>query len=333
MPGTAGAGRPSTGGTVRWGVLGAGRIALEQMAPAIHLAGSSKLHAIATRTRAKAAPFLSFAPELIVYDRYQDLLDDPDVDAVYVALPNDMHVHWVTMALKAGKHVLCEKPIAMSASDIDGLVRLGRETGLVVAEAFMIVHHPQWKLVRDLLAKGEIGELRHVEAAFAFNIEGDPGDIVNQAERGGGALRDIGIYTIGSTIWATGMDPASITGADMTFENRIDTVARVSARFGTFSAHWLTTIRMHQRQHVLFYGSTGAIHVATPFNPIAFGPAAVELVRDGEPLRRFDFGDVNQYARQIEAFCRSVREGLDFPWPLEQSRRVQAVIDTLLDGT
>ena len=189
---------------VRWGILGAAKFAREQMAPAIHAAKGAQLVALATSDAAKAAPFEAFAPGLRVLPDYDAVLADPGIDAVYIPLPNSLHVEWTRRALEAGKHVLTEKPIAMQASEIDAVIALRDSTGLVAAEAYMIVHHPQWHQVRDWVQGGAIGELRRVNATFTYDNSGDPGNIRNAVATGGGSLPDIGVYTLGCARFVTG---------------------------------------------------------------------------------------------------------------------------------
>lgn len=146
---------------IRWGILGAAKFARQHLAPAIHAARQSRLAVLGTSDAAKAAPFQEIDSSLRVVDSYDAVLADPEVDAVYIPLPNTLHVDWTRKALEAGKHVLCEKPIAMQAGEIDALIALRDSTGLVAAEAYMIVHHPQWQQVRDWVQGGEIaGESR-----------------------------------------------------------------------------------------------------------------------------------------------------------------------------
>ena len=156
--------------TVRWGILGAANFARHHMAPAIHAAEGAELSALATSDPAKAAGFQAFCPGLRLHSSYEALLADPDIDAVYIPLPNHLHVDWTLKALRAGKHVLTEKPIALQADQIDQIIAERDRTGLLAAEAFMIVHHPQWHRAKEWLQAGEIGTLRHVDAAFSFHL-------------------------------------------------------------------------------------------------------------------------------------------------------------------
>ncbi|MEO0917767.1 MAG: Gfo/Idh/MocA family oxidoreductase, partial [Pseudomonadota bacterium] len=174
---------------VRWGILGAAKFAREHMGPAIHAARGAELAALATSDPAKAEPFRAFCPGLAVHQGYDALLADESIDAVYIPLPNHMHVEWSLKALQAGKHVLCEKPMTMATAEFDDLIVARDKAGRLAAEAYMIVHHPQWKKVRGLVQSGAIGNVRHVTGAFSFDNRQDVDNIRNKAETGGGGLR------------------------------------------------------------------------------------------------------------------------------------------------
>lgn len=166
---------------IRWGILGASKFARQFMGPAIHAAEGAELAALATTSPDKAAGFTGFATGLRVHDSYQALLADPDIDAIYVPLPNHLHVDWSLRALDAGKAVLCEKPMTMQADEFDTLIAARDRTGLLAAEAYMIVHHPQWHLARRLIGEGAIGNLAHVEGRFSFDNRTDVDNIRNKA--------------------------------------------------------------------------------------------------------------------------------------------------------
>lgn len=312
---------------IRWGVLGASDFARRHMAPAIHAASGHVLAALATRTPDKAAPFADLALGLRVYDSYDALLTDPEIDAVYVPLPHTMHVEWGIKALEAGKHVLVEKPVAMAEADIAPLIAARDATGLQAAEAYMIVHHPQWHFVRELLADDTVGTLRHVEGVFTYDNSSDPGNIRNAAETGGGALPDIGVYTYGCTRWATGAEPEAITHADIDWEDGCDVLARVSARFPGFTAHWVNSMRLLPEQFMLFHGDAGLIRLHTPFNAASFGEAVVEWRGRDAITHRRSWPGLNQYVTQVEAFGAAIRGEAAFPWTLEDAAGTQRVID------
>lgn len=316
---------------VQFGVLGAAKFAREHMAPAIHGACGARLAGLATSDPAKADPFLEFCPDLTVYGNYEALLSDPDIEAVYIPLPNHLHAEWSLKALDAGKHVLCEKPMTMRATEFDDLIAKRDQTGLLAAEAYMIVHHPQWQLTRKLIADGAIGKLVHVTGAFSFDNRADTANIRNRAETGGGGLRDIGVYVIGSARFATGQEPVSVQSA-IRWQNDIDIFTEIRARFPDFTYSSYVSIRMHPYQEMVFHGEGGVIRLTAPFNARVFGEARVELHRPGLEVQVNRFPGDDHYKLQVEAFCRSVRNGDAYPCPLEFSRGTQDMIDRVFDG-
>ncbi len=321
---------------IRWGILGAARFAQQQMAPAIHAAHGAALAGLATSSPAKADPFRAFAPGLRVYDSYDALLADPEIDAVYVPLPNHLHIEWSLKALEAGKPVLTEKPIALSAAQIDPLIAARDAAGLLAAEAYMIVHHPQWQRARALCRDGAIGTLQHIDGFFSYDNSGDPGNIRNTPETGGGSLPDIGVYTIGSARFVTGEEPSRVA-ADIVWENGVDVTAHVTAQFASARFQATTSMRMHPRQEMTFHGSDGILRLTAPFNANVFGEARLELHRNvhkgGAPQMTAErWPGVIQYVLQVEAFGRSIRDGAPYPWTLEDARGTQAVIDAAFDA-
>ena len=312
--------------------MGAAKFAREQMAPAINAAQNARLAALATSDAAKAAPFDAIAPGIQVFPDYDALIADPDIDAVYVPLPNSLHVEWTRKALLAGKHVLTEKPIAMQASEIDELIALRDQTGLVAAEAYMIVHHPQWQDARQLLADDAIGDLLRVNATFTYDNSADPGNIRNSAAMGGGSLPDIGVYTLGCTRFVTGREPLEIVHADLTRENGVEVRAEIMARFEGFTLTSLTSMRMALYQSVTFHGSKGVMELPSPFNPLGYGDAELRVMRKGEPTVVRRYPGVNHYVRQVEPFGAAIRGEASYPCPLEFSQGTQAMIDMILDA-
>lgn len=319
---------------VRWGVLGAAKFAREHMAPAIHAAQGAELAALATSDPAKAEGFRAFCPGLVVHQDYEALLADPTIDAVYVPLPNHMHVEWTLKCLAAGKHVLTEKPIALKAREIDQIIAARDRSGLLAAEAYMIVHHPQWQRAKEWFEAGEIGELVHADVAFSFNLT-EGGNIRNKPETGGGSLRDIGVYTFGCTRFVTGAEPVDLS-ARLRRDNGVDVFAQVAGIMegprGRFTYGSTTSMRMYNRQVATFQGTKGMIRLeGGPFNANVNDLAEVELHQDGNRVTVERFPTANQYKLQVEAFCRTVREGMAYPCPLEFVRGTQAMMDRVYD--
>lgn len=316
---------------VKWGILGAANFARQHMAPAIHAAHGAELYALATAWPDKAEGFRAFCPGLKVHPSYDALLADPEVEAVYIPLPNHLHVLWTLKALAAGKHVLTEKPIAMHAREVDQIIHARDQAKKLAAEAYMIVFHPQWQRARELVEQGAIGRVTHVDAAFSYDNRADTDNIRNKPETGGGGIRDIGVYTYGSVRFVTGAEPVELQ-SKVRRENGVDVWAQVTSVMGgpqgrfTYSA--MTSMRLFNRQEVVFQGDKGMIRVANaPFNAGVHDQAQLELHQPGNKVTIERFPGVNQYKLQVEAFCRSVREGVPYPCPLEFVRGTQAMID------
>lgn len=313
---------------INWGVLGASQFALNHMVPAIHAVAGARFAALATSSTDKATPFRNIDPDVRVHLSYDDLLADPNIQAVYIPLPNHLHIPWAQKALAAGKHVLCEKPIGMTARDIDGLIRARDAAGLLAAEAFMIVHHPQWQRAKVLLLDGAIGKLAHVETAFSY-FNDDAGNIRNRPETGGGGIRDIGVYTFGSARFVTGQEPEKITHTNIRWENGVDVYAQVLADFPGFSFASMTSTRLANRQEMVLHGTTGVMRISAPYNAELFAEPEVAIYRpDGTDIIE-RFCGVNQYQNQVANFCASIRDGVTYPWSLEDARGTQMMMDTV----
>lgn len=311
---------------LNWGILGGSNFAATQMGPAIHAARGARLAALATSSSEKAARFTAFAPDCAVHSSYDALLADPSVDAVYIPLPNHLHIEWSIKAAEAGKHVLCEKPMCMKADEFDQLIDLRDRTGLLVAEAYMIVHHPQFIRARELVQSGAIGRLRHVDAVFSyFNDKAD--NIRNQAQTGGGGLPDIGVYTFGAARFVTGEEPSAVTFAHIEYENGVDTFVQMAAEFPSFTYSAIVSMRAFARQEVVFHGEDGLLRLTCPFNAGVHDQAEISLETKGKRVTVERYPDVNHYVLQVEAFGETVRNGSSYACPLEFSRGTQAMID------
>lgn len=314
----------------RWGVLSTAKIAREQVIVQLQDAENGVVTAIASRdgARARAVADRFGIPE--AFDSYEALLASDAVDGVYIPLPTSQHVEWSLRAAEAGKHVLCEKPIALNAAEIDALRDAERRFSVIISEAFMVFYHPQWTKVRTLIADGAIGRLRHVQGAFSYyNV--DPDNMRNQVGLGGGGLPDIGVYPTVTARLATGAEPQRVQARvdrDATFGT--DVYASVKADFGSFELTFYCSTQMALRQVMAFHGEAGLIEVAAPFNAGDYGHAVVTLhdhTRTGAEV--FRFPGVRQYRLQAEAFARRAA-GEDVPvFTLDSSQKNQRVIDAI----
>jgi len=315
---------------VRWGILGASRFAREHMAPAIAAAPGGRLVAVASRRgESVAGPFRALTADLVVHDSYETLINDTGIDAVYIPLPNHLHVEWTLNALAAGKHVLCEKPIAMRTDEFSDLIDARDRAGRLAAEAFMIVHHPQWDFVRQNLKEQRIGQLRHIEATFCLHND-DPHNIRNRPETGGGAVRDIGVYLLGAARLATGLEPRSIR-ARSKMQRGVDFFTDFQADFGGATFSGTVSMRMGPMQRMAFYGQAGVLTLHAPFNAEVFGDARIDVRCPGGETQTHRFNRARQYEIQVRRFNHSVRSGAVFPCPLEFSRGTQKAIDITLE--
>lgn len=311
---------------INWGILSAAKIADEWVAPAIHSGTKGRIAAVASRTPGKAEALAAPYSDVRLFDDYDAMLADPGIDAVYIPLPNGDHVAWTKRALAAGKHVLCEKPIALTEAQVNELIQARDVSGCFAAEAFMVTHHPQWTRVREMLAEGAIGTLVHIDGAFSF-FNDDPNNIRNMADLAGGALRDIGVYPCVTARFATGAEPTDIR-AEIEWDKGIDSTARVWADFPDFTMSFYVSMRMGLRQQMVFHGTKGFLTVETPFNAKLYGDDVLHLAI-GNTVTRERFPLVNHYQVQVDAFADTIRSGAPFACPLEFSKGNQRMIDMI----
>ncbi|PBC08433.1 Gfo/Idh/MocA family oxidoreductase [Mesorhizobium sp. WSM3859] len=314
----------------RWGVLSTAKIGREQLLPAIVDSENGVLSAIASRDLSKAKALGERFGARHAFGSYEELLASPDVDGVYIPLPTSQHVEWTAKAIEAGKHVLVEKPLALDARVIPPLIKLRDEKKVLVCEAFMVVYHPQWIKVRDLIAGGAIGRLRHVQGAFSYyNV--DPNNMRNKLDLGGGALPDIGVYPTVSTRFSTGKEPIRVQATierDKTFGT--DIYSSIRADFGDFELSFYLSTQMAARQVMVFHGEKGFIEVFGPFNAGLYEHHRIELHNQNHTEAQvFRFPGTQQYRLECEAFVRAAQGGKDRVFTLEESVLNQKVIDAI----
>ncbi|MGH9309897.1 MAG: Gfo/Idh/MocA family protein [Vicinamibacterales bacterium] len=311
--------------TVRWGVLGVAKIATVKVVPAMQQGQFSTVTAIASRDpeRARqAAQALGIAKS---YGSYDALLDDPDIDAVYNPLPNHLHVPWSIRAAERGKHVLCEKPIALSADEARQLLAVRDRTGVKMQEAFMVRTHPQWLKARALVRDGHIGELRGMLGAFSY-FNDDPANIRNMPEIGGGALMDVGCYLVNTSRFIFDGEPRRVVAAvDRDPAMRTDRVTSLILDYG--SAHLVGTCstQMVPYQQVQIFGTRGRIEIRIPFNAPPDRPCEVFLDSGadlfGGGQTRIEVPACNQYTIQGDLFSQAILTNGAVPEPLEDAVR------------
>jgi predicted dehydrogenase len=318
---------------VSWGILGVADIAVKRVIPAMQRGEWSQVVAIASRDLKRAQQAAEQLGIRKAYGSYEDLLADPEVEAIYNPLPNHLHVPWSIKAAEAGKHVLCEKPISLTIEEAISLLRTRDRTGVKIEEAFMVRTHPQWRGVLDLIRKGRIGEVRSVMGYFSF-YNRDPHNIRNILDYGGGALMAVGCYLVYTSRLVFGEEPLRVLGLiEADPEMRTDVLTSGMLHFPSGQCVFTCGSQIVPYQRVQILGTKGRIEIEIPFNAPPDQPCRA-FIDDGVDLsgRRaeiLEFGTCNQYTIQGDLFSKSVRQGTELPVPLEGSVRNMAVIEAL----
>jgi predicted dehydrogenase len=300
--------------TLRWGVLAPARIARRHVVPALHAAPSCELVAVAARDAERAQAAASELGAPIAHGSLEALLADGRVDAVYVPLPNHLHAPWTIAAAEAGKHVLCEKPLALTAIDAQRMVDACEDAGVLLMEGFMYRFHPSWQTVRDVLASGRLGELRTVQTWVGF-FDDDPADIRNVASSGGGALYDVGCYAIDVTRMLFGAEPTvveAVAARDST--SGVDVLTSAVLGFGAGTATFSCSTRAARSQHVHVQGTDGHLEIEVPFNVPPDRPNRVFVTDSATGSTETITSPVaDVYELEVEAFARAVLDGAPAP--------------------
>jgi predicted dehydrogenase len=306
---------------LRWGVLSTADIARKKVIPGIRRADRCRITAIASRDLARAQAAAAEAGIPTVHGSYEALLADPEVDAVYIPLPNHLHAEWTIAAARAGKHVLCEKPLAMTAADAERMIEVAEAEGVRLMEAFMYRHHPSWLAVVDLVRSGRIGRLVAVQSWFSYYND-DPTNIRNIRQIGGGALYDIGCYNVNLSRLLFGAEPTRVEASivrDAT--SGVDVVTSGLLEFeGGGTATFTCTIRAEDDQRVDIYGTEGRISVGIPFNIPPDRPTHVYVTHGGNPpvepaTERLTFDTADPYTVEATAFAAAILDGTPTPVP------------------
>ena len=312
---------------LRWGLLGTARIN-RMLIPPLRASAGNRLLAVASRDAARANAYAKEWGIERAYGSYEELLADPDVDVVYVPLPNHLHAEWTIRAARAGKHVLCEKPLALSVAEVDAMEAAARQTDVVLAEAFMYRHHPQTLKVEDLVKAGAIGGLRFVRGTFSFKLD-RPEDVRLRPEWGGGCLWDVGCYPLSFARFVLGTEPVEVfgssvvgpTGIDETFAGQLvfpgGTLVQIDAGF-----------RVPFRTGMELAGTEGTIVVPQPWKPEGL---PIVLTRGGV-AEEIAVGGDDRYLLEIEELADCVRTGRPPRVSLAESRGNVATIVALLES-
>jgi predicted dehydrogenase len=317
---------------IRWGVLSTAAIGAKKVIPAMQQGEFSQVTAIASRNHEKAQATAQALGIPKAYGSYEDLLADPDVDAIYNPLPNHLHIPWSIKALEAGKHVLCEKPIALSAAEGQTLVDAGHNyPNLKLMEAFMYRHHPQWQTARKIVQSGGIGELRTIHTFFSY-FNTDPGNVRNMADIGGGGLMDIGCYAISLARFLFDAEPKRVFGiTELDPDFKVDRIASAIMDFGSGTSTFTCATQLHSYQRVNIFGTTGRIEIEIPFN--APNDTRCKMWHEQyDSMAEITFDVVDQYTIQGDLFSQAILNNTEVPTPIEDAVANMKVIEAIFES-
>ncbi|MGA2599822.1 MAG: Gfo/Idh/MocA family oxidoreductase [Bryobacteraceae bacterium] len=316
---------------IRWGVLGVAAIATKKVIPAMQNCVRAEVTGIASRDIAKAEKAAADIGIRKAYGSYEALLADPEIDAVYNPLPNHLHVPWSIKAAEAGKHVLCEKPIAMSSAECRDLIAARGRTGVKIGEAFMVRLHPQWLRTHAVIHSGRIGELRSILGFFSY-YNANPQNIRNVADYGGGGVMDIGCYPIHISRWIFGEEPLKVKAAvELDPVMKTDRLASAILEFPSGQSIFTCSTQLAPYQRMQFFGTKGRVEVEIPFNAPPDRPVRI-FIEDANGLETEEFPVCDQYTLQGDAFSRAIQENTPVPVPLEDALGNMEAIEKVLRG-
>jgi predicted dehydrogenase len=319
---------------IRWGILSTAKIGREKVIPAIQRSQLGVVTAVASRALARAKLLAGQLGIEKTYGSYLELLSDRNVDAVYIPLPNHLHVRWSMRALSAGKHVLCEKPIGLSVAEAEQLAgAAAAHPKLKAMEAFMYRFHPQWQAARQIVRDGRIGRLRTVHTHFSYYND-DPQNIRNQSDIGGGALMDIGCYPISLSRFIFDAEPERVMGhIERDPKMQVDRLVSATLEFfqGTSTFTCGTQLVPHQRVNI--FGTSGRLEIEIPFNAPPDKPCRAWLTigtKPGTPIEELTFDTCDQYTLQADAFARAILDDTPVPTPLADAVANMRVIERIV---
>jgi len=320
---------------IRWGVLGTARIAVEKVIPGMQKGEYSSIDAIASRNLDKAVAAASSLGIPRAYGSYEELLSDSRIDAVYIPLPNHLHVPWTIRSAQSGKHVLCEKPIALNAKEAASLVEARDRYGVRIQEAFMVRTYPQWLKARELVQSGELGKVQVYQCGFSYDNP-DPASIGNSPEYGGGGLLDIGCYPIVTSRFILGREPERVVAAiEFDPRYRVDRLVSALLDYGDVQAQFYCATQMVPFQSVQILGSRARLEMEVPYNAPTDRPCRLFLTRGdlfARDLITITLPECDQYTVQGDCFSRAILENRPQPIPLEDSIQNMKIIDAVFES-
>lgn len=320
---------------IKWGILSTANIGLKQVIPGMQKGEYCEVSAIASRSLEKARVAASSLGIANAYGSYEELLSDSDVDAIYNPLPNNMHLEWTVKAMEAGKHVLCEKPVALTVEDVEEMISVRDRCGVKAGEAFMVKSHPQWIETRERVRRGEVGEVRLVQGTFSYHNV-DPQNIRNIPELGGGGIWDIGCYPVTTSRYIFEEEPLRLVSLlDLDPVMKTDRLSSVIMEYPSGQAVFAVSTQLvpYQRMHV--YGTAGHLEVMIPFNAPDDRPCLVAQDRGTllpEEITIHAFPVVHQYTLMADEFSSAIIEDQEVPVSLEDSLNNTKVLTAIFES-
>lgn len=318
--------------TVSWGILSTAKIGREHVVPAMIEGVNTTVKAVASRSLEKAEEYAKQLSIPAVYGSYEQLLEDPEIEVVYIPLPNHLHLSWIEKCVRAGKHVLCEKPIVLESEQINTLRALEKETGKIIGEGFMVLHQRRWHRVKELVQSGSLGRFVSAQSTFSYYLD-DESNIRNNPEYGGGCVYDIGCYPTVISRYVLGEEPlraAAYLQYDSKF--KIDRLSTVVLEFPSGPVSFTIATQMVPYQNFQFFGTEKMMEVNIPFNTPDFRAMSIR-VNSGNihesPQVAESFSPENQYTRQADAFSRAILNGEPFAGSLDNAEKNLRVMEAI----
>jgi predicted dehydrogenase len=321
---------------LRWGILSTAKIGREKVIPAIQKGKYCEVVAIASRKKEAAEKEAALLKIPKAYGSYEELLAGAEIDAVYIPLPNHLHVEWSIKAMQAGKHVLCEKPIGLSSAEAKKLLDVSKQyPHIKVMEAFMYRFHPQWIKAKELIKQGKIGEIKTIHSFFSYyNV--DPANIRNQSDKGGGGMMDIGCYNISLSRFVFDEEPTKVLGiTEFDPQSGVDRLASGILQFSKGTSTFTCSTQLVPYQRVNIFGTEARIEIEIPFNAPPDKPTKIWL-HSKTGTEEIVFDRVDQYTLEADAFAKAVLENTEVPTPLHDAvnnmKAIEAIFDSSKEG-
>ncbi len=317
---------------IKWGILSTAKIGVEQVIPAMQNGKHSQIEAIASRNLEKAQETADVLGIPQAYGSYEELLAAPDIQAIYIPLPNHMHFHWIKKCIEAGKHVMCEKPLLLDSTQIKELQKLQKESGLIIGEAFMVLHQTRWKRVQELIQSGSLGKFISGQSVFSY-FNTNKANIRNIPEYGGGGVYDIGCYPTVISRFVLGEEPVRVSAfIEFDPDFAVDRLASVILQYPSGPVSFTIATQMVPFQNFQFFGDQKMLEVNIPFNTPDFRAMTIR-VNSGDihehPQVAESFSPENHYTKQGDAFSRAILYGEPFAGSLDNAEKNLKVLEAI----